>query len=132
MAQARLSMRSIREIPRLKAEGVPDRQIAASVGCARSTLCECLTRARAAGIAWPLPEELDEAALITRLYPGTALKRHVEELPRAGFRRGCPRAHAQARHAPATMARVSGALPQGTRLHRLLRALPALARHDGS
>ncbi len=38
-------MRSIREILRLKAEGVPDREIAASVGCARSTLCECLKRA---------------------------------------------------------------------------------------
>ncbi len=78
-------MRSIREILRLKAEGVPDRAIAESVGCARSTLCECLKRARAAGIAWPLPEEFDEAALVARLYPGTALKRHVQSFPEPDF-----------------------------------------------
>lgn len=78
-------MRSIREILRLKAEGVPDREIAASVGCARSTLCECLKRARVAGISWPLPEELDEAALVARLYPGTALKRHIETFPEPDF-----------------------------------------------
>ncbi len=57
MAQARLSVRKIREVLRLKAEArLSDRQIAAVVGSARSTVQECLRRARAAGIGWPLPQ----------------------------------------------------------------------------
>jgi len=70
MAQQRLSMRKIREILRLHhAQVLPARQIAAVVGCALSTVQECLRRASAAGIRWPLPTELDEAALQARLYP---------------------------------------------------------------
>jgi transposase len=65
-------MRSIREVLRLKAEGLTDRVIAGSVGCARSTVQECLRRARLAGLAWPLPEALDQATLLARLYPPTA------------------------------------------------------------
>jgi len=59
----------IREVLRLQSEGRTQREIAASVGSARSTVQECLKRVRAAGLAWPLPEELDEAALQARLYP---------------------------------------------------------------
>ena len=56
MAQARLSVRKIREVLRLKAEArLSDREIAAAIGSARSTVQECLRRARAAGLAWPLP-----------------------------------------------------------------------------
>ena len=70
MAQARLSVRKIREVLRLKAEArLSDREIAAAIGSARSTVQECLRRARAAGIAWPLPAECDEEALAARLYP---------------------------------------------------------------
>ena len=61
-------MRKIREILRLKADGFSDRQIAASIGSARSTVQDCVRRAREAGVAWPLPIELDEAALQARLY----------------------------------------------------------------
>lgn len=62
-------MRKIREVLRLKVEaGLSDRQIAAAVGSARSTVQECLRRCRAAGIRWPLPPELDEAQLLARLY----------------------------------------------------------------
>ena len=68
MAQARLSMRKIREVLRLKADGLSDRQIAAVIGSARSTVQECLRRARDGGLTWPLPAELDEVALQARLY----------------------------------------------------------------
>ena len=62
-------MRKIKEILRLKHEaGLSDRQIAGSIGSSRSTVQECLRRARAAGLGWPLPAELDEAALTARLY----------------------------------------------------------------
>ena len=68
MAQARLPVRKIREVLRLKAERLSDRQIAAAIGSARSTVQECLGRCREAGLAWPLPPEMDEETLHTRLY----------------------------------------------------------------
>lgn len=70
MAQARLSMRKIREVLRLKvAAGLSVRQIALSIGTARSTVRECLQRAQTAGLSWPLPEALDDAQLEAQLYP---------------------------------------------------------------
>lgn len=78
-------MRKIREILRLRAAGFTDQQVAASVGCARSTVQECLRRARAAGISWPLPEELDEAALQERLYPRAIPVRPSSTIPEPDF-----------------------------------------------
>jgi transposase len=69
MPQPRVSMRKIRDILRLQAAGLSSRQIAASAALARSTVAECLQRAALAGVAWPLPDALDEAALERRLYP---------------------------------------------------------------
>lgn len=69
MSKERLSMRKIRDILRLSwACGLSARQVAASCGIARSSVAECLRRAQAAGLSWPLPEELDEALLQRRLY----------------------------------------------------------------
>lgn len=66
-------MRKIKEILRLKHEvGLGLRQIARSQGLSHSTVSDYLARAEAAGIAWPLPEDLDEAALEARLFPGNA------------------------------------------------------------
>jgi transposase len=70
MAQPRLTMRKVREVLRLKfAAGLSDRQIAASVGSARSTVQECLRRAAAAKVTWPVPDALDDARLEALLYP---------------------------------------------------------------
>ena len=70
MAQPRLSVRKIRDVLRLKSEAqLSDRQIAAVLGSARSTVQECLRRARVAGVSWPLPEEVDDETLWARLYP---------------------------------------------------------------
>ena len=70
MSQKRLSMRRIRELLRLKHElGRSHREIAESLGVANSTVSEYVRRAAAAGIAWPLPEGLDDAALEAALYP---------------------------------------------------------------
>ena len=61
MAQARLSVRKIRDVLRLKNEAhLSDRQIGAVLGSARSTVQECLKRARLAGLSRPLPAELDD------------------------------------------------------------------------
>ena len=68
MGQARLPVRKIREVLRLKAEGYSDRQIALSIGSSRSTVQECLRRAREAGLTWPLPSEVDESVLHAQLY----------------------------------------------------------------
>ncbi|MGH9124317.1 MAG: IS21 family transposase [Acidimicrobiales bacterium] len=62
-------MRKISEVLRLRAEGLSTRAIAASVGAGRSTVFEYLARAEEAGIAWPLPEGVDDAALEARLFP---------------------------------------------------------------
>lgn len=63
-------MRKIRELLRLKfALGLSIHKIAASLTIARSTVTECLRRAAAAGIAWPLAQELDDGQLEARLYP---------------------------------------------------------------
>src|SRR5579883_368932 len=69
VAQERLSVRRIREILRLQAEGFSERQIARSVGVARSSVQICLWRAERAGVGWPISSELDDAALDARLYP---------------------------------------------------------------
>ena len=74
MGQARLPVRKIREVLRLKAEArLSDRQIAEVIGSARSTVQECLRRAKAAGVTWPLPAECDDQALTARLYPKAAI-----------------------------------------------------------
>jgi transcriptional regulator with XRE-family HTH domain len=64
----RLPMRKIREALRLKAAGLTQREIAASVGVGRSTAGEYLERAKRAGLSWPLPDELDDTVLEQRLF----------------------------------------------------------------
>ncbi len=60
-------MRKIREVLRLHAAGHGQRAIAQSVRIGRSTVGDCLGRARLAGISWPT--DLDDAALENALYP---------------------------------------------------------------
>ncbi|HUA94290.1 MAG TPA: IS21 family transposase [Acidimicrobiales bacterium] len=62
-------MRKTTEVLRLHAAGMSARDIARSVGAARSTVGEYLRRADAAGLAWPLPEALDDEALFAVLFP---------------------------------------------------------------
>ena len=63
-------MRKSREILRLHFESylVPG-QIASICKVSRSTVQRCLERLKAAELGWPLPAELDDAALERRLYP---------------------------------------------------------------
>lgn len=62
-------MRKITEVLRLDAQGHSHRDIAISVGIARSTVAEYLRRAAEAGLAWPLPETTDAAGLEAALFP---------------------------------------------------------------
>jgi transposase len=68
MAKERLSMRQVREVLRLKSLGLSPRKIAQSIGAGRTTVQDYLRRAEAAGIFWPLPEDLDDQALEDRLF----------------------------------------------------------------
>lgn len=65
----KLPMRKIKDVLRLHAAGRSARQIGPSVGAGRSTVAEYLRRAEVAGLCWPLPEGLDEAALEQLLFP---------------------------------------------------------------
>jgi transposase len=72
MANKRLSMRKIREVLRLCwGSGLSARQAAQSCDVARGTIKNILNRAEKAGLSWPLPEDLDDAALENRLFPST-------------------------------------------------------------
>ncbi len=57
-------MRKVREVLRLRfGMGMSARQVARSCGIARSTVGEYEKRAMGAGLGWPLPEGMDDAAL---------------------------------------------------------------------
>lgn len=70
MTRERVPMRTIKEVLRLKWScGLGRRAIAKSCGIAKSTVAEYEKRAQRAGLSWPLPEGMDDAALEHRLYP---------------------------------------------------------------
>jgi transposase len=73
MPAQRLAMRQVREVLRLKwACGLSDRKIAHCLRVSRPTVAEYVRRAQAAGLAWPLPDTLDDTALERRLFATAA------------------------------------------------------------
>ena len=82
MPAVRLSMRQIVEILRLAREqDCSIRQIAVSVGLPHSTVGDYLRRFAATGLPWPLPPELDHAAVEARLFARAASSALVRPLP---------------------------------------------------
>jgi transposase len=71
MPGARLPMRKIRDMLRLTAAGMSSRKIAASLSIGGTTVVDCLRRARAVGVGWPLPEDLSDVALEAGLFPAS-------------------------------------------------------------
>jgi hypothetical protein len=70
MPGERLSMRKIREVIRLRfAQGLSQRAVGRSLGLSIGAVNGYLSRARMAGLTWPLPENLDDAQLEALLYP---------------------------------------------------------------
>lgn len=63
-----------REILRLIAMGVSQESVAFSCGCAQSTVSDVIRAARARGLSWPLPEEMDDAAIRSVIYPKRSRK----------------------------------------------------------
>ncbi len=75
MPTERLSMRLIRDVLRLKYEaGLSERAISATLGISKGAIGSYLSRARAAGLSWPLPAELGDAALERLLFPGARVE----------------------------------------------------------
>jgi len=70
MAKARLSMRKIKEVLRLKYDcAVSGHQIAHSCKISRSAAADYLERFEKAGLGWPLSEELSDEELEKKLFP---------------------------------------------------------------
>ena len=67
-AKRELSMRQLRHLLRLHHDGVSAREIGRRLGVARSTIQDNLKRAAAAGLAWPLADDVTDEALATRLF----------------------------------------------------------------
>jgi len=70
MANTRLSMRCIKEVLRLHFEQNRSRRlIAQTVGASPTTVGDYIARAQAAGLSYPLPENLDDDELDRLLFP---------------------------------------------------------------
>lgn len=75
-------MRQIREVLRLKwACGFTNRKTAQSLNLSRPAVTEYMKRAEAAGLSWPLPEALDDAALEAQLFPPAPVVATPRPLP---------------------------------------------------
>ena len=74
MAATRLLMRRLRELLRLKYDaGLSHRAIARACAVGLGTVTSYLQRAAALGLPWPLPDDLDDAALEARLFARPAV-----------------------------------------------------------
>ncbi len=73
-AKRELTMRKMRCVLRLHANGVSLREIGRTVGVARSTVQDALKRAAAADLSWPLPAEMTETVLEERLFARAGVK----------------------------------------------------------
>jgi len=74
-------MRKVFELLRLQAEGLSVRQMATSLRLARSTVSDYLRRIERASLSWPLPEDVDEAELLERLFGPEATRRGSRPAP---------------------------------------------------
>jgi transposase len=74
-------MRKIRDVLRLTAGGMSSRKVGSSLGIGATTVIDFLGRARRAGIAWPLPDDLEEEALEARLFPPPTITKDQRPLP---------------------------------------------------
>jgi transposase len=91
-------MRKTREILRLHhTAGLANRAIARTLKLSPATVSDCLARARATALTWPLPESLSESALEARLYPPPPSPGRLRPLP------DWPTAHRELQHKGVTL-----------------------------
>jgi transposase len=81
MPAKKLPMRLVREILRLRHGGLSQRAIARSLSLGLGTVCECLSQAAKAGLAWPLAGDVDDGQLEALLGAGPAADSCPRPLP---------------------------------------------------
>src|SRR5712691_5623297 len=75
MPAERTTMRQVREVLQLKfVGGLSNHEIARRLGVAPSTVRATLRRLQAAGLSWPLPDDMTDAALEARLFATAGTK----------------------------------------------------------
>jgi transposase len=81
MPTQRLSMRRIREVLRLRHQGLTERVIARTLGVSNGVVHGDVRRARLAGLTWPLPEGLDDEGLELLLFPAPTAASQSDRRP---------------------------------------------------
>src|SRR5713101_1140448 len=81
MPTQRLSMRRIREVLRLRQQGLTERVIARMLGVSNGVVHGYVRRARLAGLAWPLPEGMDDEGLELLLFPAPTAASQSDRRP---------------------------------------------------
>jgi transposase len=107
-------MRHVRDVIRLRSAGMATREIARRVGTAPSTVRLTIRRFEAAGLTWPLPDDVTDAVLEARLFAS------------AGAGSGTRRGHR--RQAEPDWAAVHRERARRVSLFAVLRTLPRLGR----
>src|SRR5205085_2668098 len=101
------------------------REINTSLGISRTSVRNYLARAECAGLSWPLPEHLDDAAIEARLFKRTdeAVR---SDRPQPDWLE-VHREHKRGKHAPAAAPGVQAGLSRRLGLHPILPPLQTLA-----
>src|SRR4051812_26228525 len=81
MPTQRLSMRRIREVLRLRQQGLTERVIARMLGVSNGVVHGYVRRARLAGLTWPLPEGIDDEGLELLLFPAPTAASQSDRRP---------------------------------------------------
>jgi transposase len=82
MSRKRISMRKIKEVLRLKYEAcLSYEEIGQSCNIGHTTVGEYISRAKKAGLKWPLPDNMDDNLLEKLLYPPIEAKEPQKQLP---------------------------------------------------
>ena len=81
MPTQRLSMRRIREVLRLRHQGLTERVIARMIGVSNGVVHGYQRRARLTGLTWPLPDGLDDDSLELLLFPAPTAASQSDRRP---------------------------------------------------
>src|SRR5258708_35758310 len=93
MPTERFAMRHVRDVIRLKSAGMPTREIARRGGAAPSTGRVTIRRFEAAGLTWPLSDDITDTELEARLFATAGARPGTPRGPRPRARPGWAAGH---------------------------------------